>query len=139
MYITSRKRKAPIKKEKWQISQIIIWPKTGKKNIKTSFSKKRSKKQTGGFLNRYDFAYAGRDVVDQVGKIASKVIEQASGEINKIAQGRIDQVIRSGGAEVERIMPKIIRGAIEEVYKTPFRLLGNFGKTQFQKIKKKII
>ena len=139
MYITSRKRKAPIKKEKWQISQIIIWPKTGKKNIKTSFSKKRSKKQTGGFLNHYDFAYAGRDVVDQVGKIASKVIEQASGEINKIAQGRIDQVIRSGGAEVERIMPKIIRGAIEEVYKTPFRLLGNFGKTQFQKIKKKII
>ena len=139
MYITSRKRKGPVKKEKWQISQIIIWPKTGKKNIKTSFSKKRSKKQTGGFLNCYDFAYAGRDVVDQVGKIASKVIEQASGEINKIAQGRIDQVIRSGGAEVERIMPKIIREAIEEVYKTPFRLLGNFGKTQFQKRKKKII
>ena len=51
---------------------------------------------------------------------------------------RIDQVIKSGGEEVERIAPKIIRGAIEEVYKTPFRLLGNLGKKQFQKIKRKI-
>ena len=54
-----------------------------------------------------------------------------------MAQQRIDQAIRTGGAEVECIAPKIIRGAIEEVYKTPFRLLGNLGKQQFQKIKKK--
>ena len=63
---------------------------------------------------------------------------QATGEINKIAQQRIDQVVRSGGAEIERFAPKIIRGAIEEVYKTPFRLLGNLGKKQFQKIKRKL-
>ena len=25
---------------------------------------RREKRQTGGFLNRYDFAYAGRDVVN---------------------------------------------------------------------------
>ena len=42
-------------------------------------------------------------------------MSQAPGEINKIAQQRIDQVIRSGGAEIERIAPKIIRGAMEEV------------------------
>ena len=66
------------------------------------------------------------------------MISQATGEINKIAQQRIDQVVRSGGAETERVAPKIIRGAIEEVYKTPFRLLGNIGKKQFQKIKRKL-
>ena len=92
----------------------------------------------GRFLNRYDFAYAGRDTVNQVGKIAPKIISQAIGEINKIAQQRIDQAIRSGGAEIERVASKIIRGAIEEVYKTPFRLLGNLGKKQFQKTKRKL-
>ena len=66
------------------------------------------------------------------------MISQATGEMNKIAQQRIDQVVRSGGAEIERVAPKIIRGAIEEVYKTPFRLLGNLGKKQFQKIKRKL-
>ena len=42
-----------------------------------------------------------------------------------MAQQRIDQVIRSDGAEIERVAPKIIRSAIEDVYKTPFRLLAN--------------
>ena len=115
--------------------QITISPKNGTKAGKRS-GKKR--KQTGGFLNRYDFAYAGRDVVNQVGKIAPEIISKATSDINKIAKDRIDQVIRNGGAEVERIAPKIIRGAIEEVYKTPFRLLGDIGKKQFSKIKKKI-
>ena len=101
--------------------------------------RKRSRLQTGGFLNRYDFAYAGRDVVNQVGKVAPKMITQATGEINKIAQERIDQVFRSGGAEIERVAPNIIKGAIEEVYKTPFRLLGNLGKKQFEKIKRKLL
>ena len=97
-----------------------------------------SRRQIGGFLNRYDFAYAGRDTVNQVGKIAPGIINKASDEINKIAQQRIDQVIKSGGAEIERVAPKIIRGAIEEVYKTPFRLLGNLGKRQFEKRKRKL-
>ena len=97
-----------------------------------------SRLQTGGFLNRYDFADAGGDTVNQVSKIAPKMISQATGEINKIAEQRIDQLLRSGGAEIERAAPKIIRGAIEEVYKTPFRLLGNLGKKKFQKIKRKL-
>ena len=116
--------------------QITIFPKNGAKIGKRTG--KRKKRQTGRFLSRYDFAYAGRDVVNQVGKVAPSIINKATSDINKIAQERIDQAIRIGGAEVERIAPKIIRGAIEEVYKTPFRLLGNLGKKQFQKIKQNI-
>ena len=116
--------------------QITIFPKNGAKIGKRTG--KRKKRQTGRFLSRYDFAYAGRDVVNQAGKVAPSIINKATSDINKIAQERIDQVIRTGGAEVERIAPKIIRGAIEEVYKTPFRLLGNLGKKQFQKIKQNI-
>ena len=116
--------------------QITIFPKNGAKIGKRTG--KRKKRQTGRFLSRYDFAYAGRDVVNQAGKVAPSIINKATSDINKIAQERIDQAIRTGGAEVERIAPKIIRGAIEEVYKTPFRLLGNLGKKQFQKIKQNI-
>ena len=108
--------------------QITVYPKTGQSSGKTTFRKKRSRRQTGGFLNRYDFAYTGRDIVNQVGKLTPKMISQATGEINKIAQQRIDQVVRPGGAEIERVALKIIGGAIEEVSKTSFRLLGNVGK-----------
>ena len=118
--------------------QITIYPKTGRSNGKATSRKKNSRLQTGAFLNRYDFAYAGRDVVNQVGKVAHKLITQAIAEINKIAQDRIDQIVRWGGAETERIAPKIIKGAIEEVCKTPFRLLGDLGKKQFQKRKRKL-
>ena len=104
--------------------------------VEKSLGKK--KRQTGGFLSRYDFAYAGRDTVNHVSKIAPNIIKNATNNINKIAKERIDQVIRTGGSEIECIAPKIIRGAIEEVYKTPFRLLGNLGKKQFQKIKRRL-
>ena len=113
-------------------------PNDWSKNEKNTLKRKSSRLKTGGFLNRYDFAYAGRDVVNQVGKVAPKMITQATGEINKIVQERIDQVVRSRGAEIERIAPKIIKDLIEEVYKTPFRLLGDLGKKQFQKIKRKL-
>ena len=119
--------------------QITIYPKTVRGGGKATFRKKRtSRRQTGGFLNRYDFAYAGRDVINQAGKVAPKIISQAVGEINKIAQQRIGQIIRSSGVEIKHVAPKIFRGAIEEVYKTPFRMLGNLGKKQFQKIKRKL-
>ena len=64
-------------------------------------------KQRGGFLNRYNFAYAGRDTVNQLGKISPNVIKNASGKINNIAQQRIQQAIREGGKELERVLPKI--------------------------------
>ena len=55
-------------------------------------------------MNRYEFADAGRDVVNQVEKDAPGIIKS---DINKIAQQRIDQAIKTGGPEVERIAPKI--------------------------------
>ena len=114
-----------------------VYQKTGNKRGRGT-GRKRS--QRWGFLpNRYDLAYVGRDTVNQVGKIAPNIIKQATGEIDKIMQARINQVVKSGGAEVERVLPKIVGGAIEDVYKTPFRLLGNFGKQQFNKIKKKVL
>ena len=93
----------------------------------------------GGALNRYDFAYAGRDTVNQVGKIAPGLIKNASTEINNIAQQRINQIIREGGKEAERVLPKVLRGAIEDVYQTPSRFLGKFGKQQQNKLKNKIL
>ena len=138
MYSTLQKRNPTVSGRKRQNVQIIIYPKTGRSVGKTTSKKKKSGTQTGGFLNRYDFEYVGRDTLNQVGKITPKIINQTTAEINKIAQERIDQIIRSGGAKIERVAPKIIRGAIKEVYKTPLRMLGSFGKTQFQKVKRKL-
>ena len=106
------------KKKPWgrrQNIQITIYPKAGWSSGKNTL-KKKSRCQTG-FLNRYDFAYTGRDTVNQVGKVAPKIIRQATGEINKIAQQRIDQIVRSGGAEIERVALKIIRGAMKRYTK----------------------
>ena len=54
-------------------------------------SRKR-KRQTGGFLDHYDFAYAGRDVVNQAAKVVSGVIKGATNDINNIAKQRIDLI-----------------------------------------------
>ena len=79
--------------------------------------------QSDGFLNRYDFTYGGRDIVNQIVKIAPGIIKNASSENNNIAQQRINQIINQGGKEMERVLPNNLRGAIEDVYQTPFRLL----------------
>ena len=101
-------------------------------------SRKR-KRQRGSFLNRCEFAYAGRDVVNQAVNIAAGIIKSATNNINDIAKQRIHQIISQGGKEVERVLPKVLREAIEDVYQTPFRLLGNFGKMQLNKLKRKIL
>ena len=49
------------------------------------YSRQR-RQQRGGFLNRYDFVYAGRDTVNQVGEIAPGLIKNTSAEINDITQ-----------------------------------------------------
>ena len=102
-------------------------------------TKRGRKRQRGGFLNRYDFAYASRDTVNQEAKVAPGVIKAAADDINRVAEQRINQIISKGGAEVERVLPKILKGAIEDIYRTPFRLLGNFGKQQLNKLKRKIL
>ena len=85
--------------------------------------KPKTQKERGGFLNRFDFVYAGRNTVNQAAKVAPGVIKTATNDINNIVEQRINQIISKGGAEVERVLPKILRGAIEDVYQTPFRLL----------------
>ena len=72
-------------------------------------------------------------------KVALGIIKTATNDINSITEQRINQIISQGGKEVERVVPKILRGAIEDVYQTPFRLLGNFGKQQLNKTKRKIL
>ena len=90
------------------------------------------RKQRGGFLNRYDFTYPGGGTVNQAMKVldnlAPKLINQASKEIDKITEVRIRQFINSDRQQILKIALQIIRGAIEDVYKTPFRLLGKLGK-----------
>ena len=124
-----------------------------RRSRKTKTSRRR-RRQRGGWLSRYDFAYAGRDSVNQaayhVNKIAPKLIDKSfdrardlapqlinrtSREIDAIAARRINQLTRTTANEVQRIAPGIIRGAIEEVYKTPFRLLGQFGRNKYRQFK----
>ena len=47
---------------KYKIS--ICTTKEKKKKRKRRVVYRKQKRQTGGFLNRYDFAYAGRDTVN---------------------------------------------------------------------------
>ena len=101
------------------------------RRIRKKQHKRRKKHQRGGFLNQYGFAYAGRDMINQamegLDALASKIIKQAKGQLDQIAPWHIQQVKNQGGQQVEKIAPKVIKGGIEEVYKTPFRLLGRFG------------
>ena len=59
-------------------------------------------------------------------------------QVDQIAQQRIQKILNQGGKKVERIAPKIIKGTTEEVYKTPFLLLGQFGQKKFAQVKRKI-
>ena len=101
------------------------------RRIRKKQHKRRKKHQRGGFLNQYGFAYAGRDMINQamegLDALASKIIKHAKGQLDQIAPWHIQQVKNQGGQQVEKIAPKVIKGGIEEVYKTPFRLLGRFG------------
>ena len=93
-------------------------------------------------MNRYDFAYAGQDTVNQAMKgldtLAPKLINQTSREIDKIAEARIKQVLNDGRQQIRKLVPQIIRSAMENVYKTPFGLLGNLGKQKLSQLKRKL-
>ena len=118
---------------------------------------RKSRKQRRGWLSRYNFAYASRDSVNQaayhVNKIAPKLIDKTfdrakklapdlinrtSRELNYIAARRINQLNRNTGNEIQRIAPGIIKGSIEELYKTPFRLLGQFKTNKYKQLKSKM-
>ena len=64
------------------------------------------------------------------------IVKNAGAETNNITQQWINQVKSEGEKEIERVAPKILRGAIEEVYQMPFRLLGKFGNSSYRRQKK---
>ena len=70
--------------------------------------------------------------------LAPKLIGRTLKEIHKIVEARIREVINNGWQQIQKIAPKTIRGAIEDVYKTSIRLLGNLAKKKFAQLKQKI-
>ena len=92
-------------------------------NIKSnSLSSNVSSKQKQKRLNKK--AQKKIKTINQLTNKAPKLINKASRKINEIIKIKIE------GAEnrnIERILPKIIRDTIEDVYQTLFRLLGKFG------------
>ena len=68
-------------------------------------------------------------------KVPPGIIKNATKVLNNVAIQRINQIINKGGKKVERMLPKIIRGAIKDVYLRPFKLLRNFWKQQLNNLK----
>ena len=77
--------------------------------------------------------------MNQAAEVAPGVLKGARNDIKNIANERIDQIISQGGKEIERVLPKILSGTIEDVYQIPFRLLRNFGIQQLKKLKREIL
>lgn len=61
-----------------------------RKTRRTVYQKQKKQKKKGVFLNCYDFAYAGRDTVNQATKVALGVTKSAGNKINNIIQQRIN-------------------------------------------------
>ena len=59
--------------------------------------------------------------------MAPSVIKGATNEINNIAQQRIDEVISQGGKEIEHVLPKILREAIEDIHPARYWAIDYWG------------
>ena len=96
---------------------------------------KRRNRQKGWFLNRYDFACARRDNVNQAGKIAPGIIKQATGEIDKIARNRIAQIKQSDLVEqrLKECFPKFYMEQSRMFTKHPLDCLGILEKGNLKK------
>ena len=97
------------------------------------------KRQRGGFLNRYDFAYAGRDTVNQASKHLNVLAPKLVDQITNRAKTGLDKISATRIEQIKQIAPGLIKGAVEELYKTPFRLLGNMGKKKYNVLKKRYL
>ena len=80
-------------------------------------------------------AYVGRDTVNQaaqhINKLAPELLKQADGILEKHIK---DLMVRAG-----KLGPKLIKGAIEDLHKTPFQLLGRFGRKKYEQLKSKVM
>ena len=63
---------------------------------------------------------------------------KATTGLDNITAKRVEQISRETGQTLKQIAPGLIRGTIEELYKTPFRLLGNLGRKKYEALKKKV-
>ena len=76
------------------------------RKTKTSRSRHRSRRQRGGWLSRYDFAYAGRDSVNQaayhVNKVTPKLIDKAFDRARNLAPNLINRTSREQNAIAAR-------------------------------------
>ena len=99
----------------------------------------KRKRQKGGLLNRYDFAYAGRDTVNQafnnLNKTALGLIKDLSKELT---EQRVQELSDQGEQKSKTVGPKLIKGVIEDACQTPFKLLRTFGKKKFAEVKQKV-
>ena len=120
-----------------KIENFIMYRSRWRQKRKRKITHWKTRRQTGRFLNCYDFVYVRRDTVNQAAKVAPGIIKGVTNEIKYITQQRIDQIVSQGGSEIKRVLPGILRGGIEDVYQTPFTLLGDFGKKQLNKLKPK--
>ena len=96
------------------------------------------KRQRGGFLNRYDFAYAGRDTVNQATKNLDKLAPKLIDQLMTKATTGLDNISAKRAEQIKQIAPGLIKGAVEELYKTPFHLLGNMGRKKYKLLQKKV-
>ena len=65
-------------------------------------------------------------------------MNKATTGLDNITAKRVEQISRETGRMLKQIVPDLIRGAIEELYKTPFRLLGKLGCKKYNTLKKKV-
>ena len=96
-------------------------------------------KQRCALINRNDFAYAGRETVNTgiitFKRIAHSPFKTIANQTYKVAGKRIQEAITQKRKGVARVAPKII---IEELYKTLFCLLGNFGRKTATRLREKL-
>ena len=106
----------------------------------------RRKTQRGGLLRRYDFACASRDAVNQAAKhlntlgpkLITQIMNEATNGLDKVTARRVEQLSRETGETLKKIAPQLIRNAIVELYKTPFRLLGKLGRQKYKELKRNV-
>ena len=110
-------------------------PCTAKAKKKTNWTLK-NKKAGWRIFNCYDFTYAGRDAVNQAAKATPSIIKNASSKINDIAQERIDQIISQGGREIERVLPKKLRGSYRGSSSDTIQITGGLWGKRIEQIKK---
>ena len=100
------------------------------------------KRESDGCLNRYNFVYVGQDTVNTgliiFKKLVPLLIRTTANQVDQEAERRPQQAITQGGKEVRRTASIIIRKVVEELYKTPFCILGNFGRKKCNQALRKV-